>query len=105
MANLFWKQWIKEYLPQLQERQKWSGTRRNFVVRDIVLIVDDTALRNSWIMGKVIQTFPDQRGFIQMLLIKTKTSCLDRPINKVCLLQQAEVGSSAKGAATDRLTY
>lgn len=40
MSNLFWKRWVLEYLPQLQERRKWSGVRRNFKPGD-VLIVDN----------------------------------------------------------------
>lgn len=90
MSDLFWKRWTKEYLPQLQERQKWTGIKRNFVEGDVVLIVDETAPRNSWVMGKVIQTFPDRRGFVRRLRIKTRTSSLERPITKVCLLQEAE---------------
>ena len=90
MADLFWKRWIKEYLPQLQERQRWTGVKRNLVPGDIVLIVDNTAPRNSWVMGRVLQTFPDRRGFVRQVRIKTKSSCLDRPITKVCLLQEAE---------------
>ncbi len=27
MSDLFWKRWVKEYLPQLQERQRWQSTR------------------------------------------------------------------------------
>ena len=91
MSDLFWKRWTKEYLPQLQERQKWTGIKRNFVVGDIVLIVDETAPRNSWIMGKVTQTFPDRSGLVRRLLIKTKSSSLERPITKVCLLQEADI--------------
>lgn len=81
---------MKEYLPQLQERLKWTGTKRNIVVGDIVLIVDETAPQNLWVMGRVIQTFPDSRGFVWRLLVKTKISKLDRPITKICLLQEAE---------------
>lgn len=91
MSDLFWKRWVQEYLTQLQERQKWTGVKRNFVIGDIVLIVDETAPRNSWVMGKVIQTFPDRKGLVRRLLIKTKTNCLDRPITKVCLLLEADV--------------
>lgn len=90
MSDLFWKRWVKEYLPQLQERQRWIGVKRNLVVGDLVIIMDSTAPRNSWPTGRVIQTFPDRRGFVRQVRIKTKTSCLERPITKVCLLQEAE---------------
>lgn len=71
--------------------RKWTGIKHNFEVEDIMLIVDETTPRNSWIMGKVIQAFPDRRGFVRQLLNKTKTSSLERPITKVCLLQEAEI--------------
>lgn len=38
-------------LPQLQERQRWATASRNFAEGDVVLLVDDCAPRNSWIMG------------------------------------------------------
>lgn len=56
MSDLFWKRWIKEYLPQLQERQKWSNIRRNFTTGDIVVILDESAPRNTWLTGKIAET-------------------------------------------------
>lgn len=32
LMNLFWKRWVRVYLPLLQERQKWLRTYRNFAV-------------------------------------------------------------------------
>lgn len=61
MSNLFWKRWTREYLPQLQERQKWKSVKRNFTPEDVVLIVDDSAPRNSWIMGRIVETVQDKR--------------------------------------------
>lgn len=82
MANLFWTRWVREYLPELQTRQKWSSVTRNFVPGDIVLLVDKTAPRNSWVIGKVIQTVPDETGLVRRVRVKTKISELDRPITK-----------------------
>lgn len=90
MSDLFWKRWIKEYLPQLQERQRWTTVKRNLAVGDLVIIMDNTAPRNSWPVGRVMETFPDRRGFVRQVRIKTRSSCLDRPITKLCLLQEAE---------------
>ncbi|KAL4009499.1 hypothetical protein ACER0C_003351 [Sarotherodon galilaeus] len=90
MSEIFWKRWAREYLPQLQERQRWTRPSRNFLVGDIVLIVDDTAPRNSWITGKVIHTISDKAGMVRQVRIKTKTSVLDGPITKICLLQESD---------------
>lgn len=76
----------------LQEHQKWSRIKCNFKSGDIVLIVDNTAPRNCWPMERIIQTFPDRRGFVRHVQINTKSSCLERPITKVCLLREAEDG-------------
>ncbi|KAK7878865.1 hypothetical protein WMY93_034256, partial [Mugilogobius chulae] len=90
ISDLFWKRWTKEYLPLLQEKQRWTGVQRNLVVGDLILLMDSTAPRNSWIMGRIVQTYPDRKGFVRQVRIKTKTSCLDRPISKVCLLLESE---------------
>lgn len=93
ISNLFWKCWIREYLPQLQEWQRWQRTSRNFTPGDVVLLVDDFARRNSWVMGRVIESIPDKKGLVRQVHIKTKTSVLDRPITKLCLLLEDERAS------------
>ena len=101
MADLFWKRWLKEYLPLLQERQKWNKQKRSFAVGDLVIIMDPTAPRGSWLMGKIIDTHPDKRGLVRSVKLKTKTGQLDRPINKICLLQEAaEVADNTSAAQT-----
>lgn len=69
--------------------------KRNLVLGDLVLVVDSTAPRNSWVVGQVIRTFPDRRGFVRQVHIKTKSRCLNRAITKVCLLQEANAGEGA----------
>ena len=90
LADLFWRRWTREYLLQLQERQKWVRPRANFKTGDVVLVVDNSQPRNTWIMGKVINTMPDKMGLVRRVEIRTKSSVLTRPIHKLCLLLGAD---------------
>ena len=90
ISDIFWKRWSREYLPLLQERQKWLEKKRNVKEGDVVLIVDERAPRGSWLMGKVEKTIPDAKGFVRRVLVRTKTSTLERPIDKLCLLLEME---------------
>ncbi|TDH04462.1 hypothetical protein EPR50_G00152830 [Perca flavescens] len=65
MSDLFWRRWTKEYLPLLQKRQKWNHPSRNFIPGDEVLIVDESAPRESWLMGRIIKTMEDEHGVVQ----------------------------------------
>lgn len=91
LADLFWRCWTKEYLPDLQERQKWSRPRRNLSEDDIVLVVDDSAPRNSWVMGRVIQTIEDSRGQVRQATVKTSSNVLLRPVTKLCVLLEGDM--------------
>ena len=91
LADLFWRRWTKEYLPDLQERQKWSRPKRNLAENDVVLVVDESAPRNSWLMGRVIQTFEDSKGLVRQVKVKTNTNILLRPVTKLCLLLEGDV--------------
>lgn len=57
---------------------------------DIVLIADPTAPCSSWLLGRVLQTYPDKKGLVHSVQVRTKTSILDRPVTKLCLLLEAK---------------
>ena len=99
-ANEFWIRWKKEYLLNLQQRQKWSKPRRNMCVGDVVLIKDDEDLRrNQWQLSRVIEAHQSADGHVRTVKLavadrtldskgrRTK-SCkfLERPVQKLVLL-------------------
>ena len=90
LANVFWYRWKREYLPLLQERQKWLRRRRNFSVGDTVIIVDEQSPWNLWLIGRVSEVFPDDSGFVRRVKVMTKKSTLERPVSKLCLLESIE---------------
>ncbi|KAI2666778.1 hypothetical protein H4Q32_026472 [Labeo rohita] len=103
LANEFWQRWKKEYLLSLQQRQKWHKTNRNAKVNDIVIIQDDTTLRNDWKLAKVTAVYPGQDGCVQKVQLLISDSTLDdhgkklsklvhliRPIHKTVTLLEAD---------------
>ncbi|XP_026039874.1 uncharacterized protein LOC112431628 [Maylandia zebra] len=89
MTDLISRGYAKRVPVTELERQKWGRIKRNFVPGDVVLIVDDSAPRGSWLIGRVTGAAPDERGLVRQVWIKTPTSHVCRPITKICLLQEA----------------
>ena len=92
LANLFWDRYRKEYLQSLQTRNKWTHPKRNFCVGDVVLMKDSAASRQQWPMAKVVKVFPSSDGLVRSVELKvpSATKALQRPIQKIVLLVEAE---------------
>lgn len=90
LSDLFWRRWTKEYLPILQQRQKWLLPTRNLQIGDIILIADENSPRSLWPLGRVLQTFPGDDGLVRSAQVKTQSSILVRPTDKLCLLEAVD---------------
>ena len=90
LANQFWERWKSEFLPTLQFRSKWQNPKCNLRVDDVVLIIDEDLARSQWSLGRVIETYPSQDGFVRKVKLKTGKGQLERPIDKLVLLVERE---------------
>ena len=89
LVTLFWKRWIKEYLPELQRRQKWVKDVPNLNVGDLVLLLDENSPRGSWHLGLVKEISTGRDGLVRSARVKTATTELVRPITKLVILEGA----------------
>jgi hypothetical protein len=87
LADIFWRRWIREYLPTLQQRNKWQTKRQDIKIDDIVIITDDNISRGQWPLGRVIDVVKSRDGHVRSCVVKTSQSQVDRPITKLCLLE------------------
>ena len=71
---------------------------KKLAVGDVVLVMGETLHRNSWPLGRVVETFPDNRGFVRGLKVRTKSAVYERPVDKLCLLIEC---SSKEGMDTN----
>ena len=88
LANEFWTRWRKEYILNLQERHKWTATRPNLGVDDMVLVADLDCPRNQWPLGRIVEVYPSDDGLVRKVDVKTASSNapLSRPVAKLVLL-------------------
>ena len=87
VLNTFWKRWQNDYLLSQNLRKKWNTPSHQDLLGRCVLINEDNMCRNTWKMGRIIETFPSKDGLIRTVLVKTSTSKLRRPIQKLSLLE------------------
>ena len=86
-SDHFWKCWLREYLPTLQQKQKWLTNQRNLAVDDLAILVDENIPRGQWLLGRVTKVFPGRDGLVRVAEVKTKNNVLKRHIQKLCLLE------------------
>ena len=90
LSNIFWRRWIREYIPSLQERTKWLSPRRNIEVNDIVLLVDEKVPRGKWPLARVTEAKPDRHGHVRTIKVLCNGRDKCRPITKVVLLERSD---------------
>ncbi|KXJ68609.1 hypothetical protein RP20_CCG002493 [Aedes albopictus] len=86
LANQFWTQWLRDYLPSITRRTKWLNPIKPIEVGDIVVIVDPSFPRNCWPKGRVISTKPGADGQVRWATIQTTSGIYERPAVKLAVL-------------------
>ena len=77
LANELWLRWRGEYLQMLQVRQKWVQPKRNLAVGDIVISKESERTRNKWPLGKVVQVYPSDDGYVRKVRLLIADGNLD----------------------------
>ncbi|XP_062542532.1 uncharacterized protein LOC134210507 [Armigeres subalbatus] len=85
LANLFWKRWIRDYLPDITRRTKWHKKAKPLEEGDIVVIVDHEHPRNCWPKGRVIGVVTSG-GQTRKATVQTVHGVYERPTVKLAVL-------------------
>ncbi|CAG9128513.1 unnamed protein product [Plutella xylostella] len=81
-----WARWHTEYLTQLTARSKWSASRDNLNLNDVVIIHDANLPPGKWAMGRVVELHPGSDGLVRVVTLKTKNGYMKRPSVKLSVL-------------------
>lgn len=80
-----WKRWSKDYLTELQHRQKWFTNQPNIQLGTLVTIKDITPPL-QWKMGRVTALHPGQDGVVRTVTLKTSRGEVRRAVANLCPL-------------------
>ncbi|XP_073954401.1 uncharacterized protein [Choristoneura fumiferana] len=94
----FWSRYYKEYISELQKRQKWHKDGRRLKLGEMVVVKDDRLPPNRWLLGRVTGLHPGSDGVPRVADVYTTSGTLRRAFNRLCPLPILET-SVPKGGA------
>lgn len=86
LADRFWTAFVKNYLPSLQLRGKWTTPAPDITVGSVVMMVDPQLPRSLWQVGKVVTVFPGPDGRVRSAEVQIKDKVYTRPIVRLIVL-------------------
>lgn len=83
LIQSFWVRWRREYLHELQVRNKWSKTSPSLSVGTVVIMDQPNLPPLQWPLGVVEQIYPGTDGVVRVALVRTTTGRYKRPVVKL----------------------
>lgn len=83
LADLFWRRWLKEYLPTLINRTKWNKNEPNIQMGEIVVINENNVPRGMWPMGVIEKVYKGEDGVVRVADVRTAQGIFKRPARKL----------------------
>ena len=92
LANEFWRRWIREYLPDLNRRQKWFDQKQSVKIGDLVLLQDESVPRGVWPMGIVTDVKQSSDNLVRSVNLRLRNGkMLLRPVTKLVMLECSDL--------------
>ena len=88
LAEEVWRRWLREYVPRLITREKWTQEAKPLREDNIALIVDGNAPRGQWTMCRVIKPIPGKDRVVRQADVKIASGkILRQPVVKLVVLE------------------
>ena len=72
IVDVFWKHWVILYAPTLVRQTKWKSVQDDLKAGDIVLVLDQNALRGEYKIARVENVLPSHDGHIRSATLSYK---------------------------------
>lgn len=88
LADHFWIQFTRNYLPNLHQRRKWCTPTLDLTTDQVVMVIDPQLPRARWPIGQVTKVIPSDDGRIRAAEVDIKGTTYIRPVVKLIPLPE-----------------
>lgn len=85
-----WNVWYKDYLTQLQNRNKWKLDNVNLKIGDLVIVRMSNVTPMKWPMGRIVKVIPGPDGRVRVAHVKMSDKVYVRSYRTLCPLPLSE---------------
>lgn len=101
MVNIFWKQWLKGYLPTLIKRNKWHEKSDPLLIGELVVIKDEPGERGKYPIGIITKVVTSADGQTRAAEVRTAYGCYTRPTVKLARIDVIARSDEFTGGSVD----
>ena len=77
---------MKEWLPLLNVRAKWTIKNRDLEVGDLVLAISPDRPRGDWPLGRIVEVFPGKDNHVRVAKVQVGNKTIVKSITKLAPL-------------------
>ena len=78
-----WSRWLKEYLPTLNRRPKWTKVVKDMKKGDVVLALESNLSRGRWPLGRIVEIYPGRDGHTRVAKVQCGEKTVVLPVHKL----------------------
>ena len=78
-----WRRWLKECIPALNSRPKWTSEFRDLKAEDVVLVIQPDTPRGHWPLERIAEVYPGRDGHTLVVKVACGVKTVVRPINEL----------------------
>ena len=82
---MFWRRWVREYLPILTIRRKWNSKSCNFKVGDLLIVMMKDMPRSHWPMGRVLERYGGSNDVLRVVKLNTASGKMIRTVSRLII--------------------
>ncbi|KAL0880621.1 hypothetical protein ABMA27_001851 [Loxostege sticticalis] len=83
LKSQFWQRFNREYISELQRRNKWCKPAEGLRLHQMVVVKDDRLPPNRWLLGRISYVYPGTDGVARVADVITSSGTLRRAFNRL----------------------